>query len=419
MINVHELPYLTADTPGVGGVIKQRPEDFRVEEVSLYEPGGEGTHVYFTIEKKNLPTMQAVNIIARALGRNVRDIGYAGLKDADAVTRQTLSLEHIEPARIEQLELNNISVVAVSRHTNKLKLGHLKGNRFAIRLRQVDPGRADDVRTMLEMMSRRGVPNYFGPQRFGLRGDTWQIGKALLCNQYDDAVSVILGRPGPLDRGDIRQARELFEQGDYAAAAESWPYPFHNERRLARQMDKTGGDARKAFRCLDKKLVSLYYNAYQSQLFNQIVAGRLQAIDALWQGDLAWRHPQGAVFKVEDVERERPRCEVFEISPTGPLFGYRMSQPEGPALAMEEEILRQENMSLDDWREAGRLRIKGSRRPLRFQPQEVAVDAGSDEHGDYIETRFFLESGCYATTVLREVCKMDVESNAGQDDEAD
>ncbi len=124
MLTVDELPFLTADIPGVGGVIKQRPEDFLVEEVPLYEPSGSGTHVYFRIEKKGLPTIQAVQEIARALCRQKCEIGYAGLKDADAVTRQMLSIEHVDPVVVQSLDVPGVRVLNVSRHTNKLKLGH-------------------------------------------------------------------------------------------------------------------------------------------------------------------------------------------------------------------------------------------------------------------------------------------------------
>jgi len=146
-------------------------------------------------------------------------------------------------------------------------------------------------------------------------------------------------------------------------------------------------------------------SAYQSQLFNQVVAQRLESIDRLWPGDLAWRHPQGAVFAVEDLEREQPRCDAFEISPTGPLFGYRMTEPRGKAGEMEAAILAAERMTPEDWRQGTQFKVKGARRPLRFQPHDVSVEAGRDASGDYIELRFRLESGCYATTVLREICK--------------
>lgn len=416
MLNVHELPYLTADVPGIGGRIKTLPEDFRVDEVPLYEASGEGTHVYFRVRKKGVPTMQAVEDVARALGRPSRDIGYAGLKDADAVTTQTLSLEHIDPGRIEAIDLRHTEVLEISRHTNKLKLGHLKGNRFTIRVRDVDTGRVDDVRAIMERLSRRGVPNYFGPQRFGMRGDTWLIGRGVLREDYAEALSWMLGRPGPADYGEVRRARELYDAARHAEAAEYWPYPFSNERRICRAMARSNPDPRRAFRTADKRLQRLVISAYQSHLFNQVVAQRLDTIDQLVEGDLAWRHPQGAVFRVEDLDRERPRCEVFEISPTGPLYGYRMSKPGGEPGRIEQELIDAEGMQPEDWREGGRHRIKGARRPLRFQPQDVKVEPGEDEAGPFIELAFFLESGCYATTVLREICKNDESLVSVRDD---
>lgn len=406
MLSVDELPYLTAGMPGIGGRAKLRPEDFLVEEVPLYQPSGEGTHVYFRIEKIGLSTMRAVHELARALGRPVRDIGYAGLKDADAVTIQTFSVEHVDPDAIRRLDLPRMRVVDVSRHTNKLRLGHLAGNRFTIKIRQTDTTRLPDVREIMNVLIRRGVPNYFGPQRFGMRGDTWEIGRALLREDYDDVVTRLLGRAGPGDYGDVRKARELFDRGEIEAAARAWPYPFVSERRVCGALVRARGNARKAVRMLDRQMERFYISSYQSCLFNQVVAARIATLDRLLEGDLAWRHPQGAVFRVEDVAREQHRCDAFEISPTGPLFGYRMSQPTGEPGRLEAALIVSENINPQEWREAGRHRVKGARRPLRFQPRDVDVDAGQDDAGPYVRLSFYLESGCYATAVLREICKL-------------
>ena len=92
-------PYLTADLPGIGGRIKVRNADFCVEEIPLYGPSGYGEHTYLTIEKDGLSTFRAVNHIARALGVDPGAVGYAGLKDAHAVTVQTLSVGNVDPAR--------------------------------------------------------------------------------------------------------------------------------------------------------------------------------------------------------------------------------------------------------------------------------------------------------------------------------
>ncbi len=414
------LPFLTRDVPPVPGAVKQRREDFRVEEVPLYEASGQGTHVYFTIEKRGLPTMEAARQVARALGINQRRIGYAGLKDARAVTRQRFSVEHVAPDRIAALELPGIRVLDVSRHGNKLRIGHLKGNRFVIRLRETDPDRLADVRAVLNVLVRRGLPNVFGPQRFGTRGDTWQIGRALLRQDWDECVDVLLGRPAPTDEGDLLRARQLYQAGQYAAAAEAWPWAFRMERRVCRALVKTKGSRARAFRSIDKEVRRFYVSAYQSWLFNRVVADRIDELDRLWVGDLAYRHPQGAVFRVEDLAAEQPRCDAMEISPSGPLFGYRMSQPDGRAGEMEAAVLATDGFSLEDFRAPGAHRIKGARRPLRVPMVETAAEAGSDEHGTYLELRFFLPAGSYALSVIREICKSDAtDRKRCQDDFSD
>src|SRR5690349_6316381 len=122
------LPYLTKDFPGVGGAIKRRPEDYFVQEVPLYEPAGEGEHVYAEIQKVGVTTFDAIHQVAAALQVSSRDIGYAGMKDARAITRQVLSIHGTTPEAVMALRLPNITVQWAARHGNKLRLGHLAGN---------------------------------------------------------------------------------------------------------------------------------------------------------------------------------------------------------------------------------------------------------------------------------------------------
>ena len=398
-------PYLTADVPGLPAAIKRRYEDFEVDELPAYEPCGRGDHTYFIIEKAGLATMRAVHDIARALGVAGRQIGLAGLKDARAVARQTLSVEHVAPERVAALSVPRIRIVSVSRHTNKLRIGHLRGNRFRIKLRECDVGRIGDVREVLSRLSKRGVPNYFGPQRFGLRGDTWQAGRALLCEDYATAAAVIAGRAGPFDSGPVLMARQLFDEGRYEESARAWPYGFRECQRVARTMAHTRGHARRAVLSLDRKMLQFYVSAYQSWLFNGVLAERIATIDQVMAGDLAWKHDNGAVFRVENLEAEAPRAAAFEISATGPLFGPRMTRPTGVPAEIEDRILGASGMTFDEFARQRGVRYSGGRRPIRFRPEESGVDVGADDAGPFLELRFTLGSGCYATSVLREICK--------------
>ncbi len=402
-----ERPRLASNLPGVGGTIKRYDEDFIVEEIPRYHPSGSGTHVYFTIEKRGLPTLAAIQHIARALGRQPRDIGYAGMKDAHGVTRQMLSLEHIEPSRIESLSLGRIKVLSISRHTNKLKLGHLAGNGFVIKLRDALASPEPQARAIVELLKQRGVPNYFGPQRFGARGDNALIGKAVLLGQYEEAVALMLGRPGPVDRGDARRARELFEKGDYAAAADAWPRgTFSQQSRMCRALARNEGNARQTWRAADHTLRKLFLSAFQSDLFNRVLARRieLELMDRVLAGDVAYKHVNGACFHVEDTKVEQPRCDSFEISPTGPIFGRRMTPASGQPGGIESAVMTNSGVGQAELsgRDSGRL--DGARRPLRVPLGETRIESGKDEQGPFLLLGFDLPAGAYATSVIREVC---------------
>jgi tRNA pseudouridine13 synthase len=397
------LPRVLSGLRPAAGLIKVEYEDFRVEEVPLYPFCGTGTHTYFLVEKRGLSTIQAVDDLARVLNVGRRDIGFAGLKDARAVSRQWMSVEHVEPERLSTLELPRLRVLEVTRHTNKLRLGHLRANRFVIRVRQTEVDRLGELRDALRLLECGGVPNYFGEQRFGDRGDGWQVGRAIVGGSLDEALDVVLGRPAAADPEDLRKARTCYEAGEYAAAVELWPHAYRDERRALRLLAGPRATKRRAFLAIDRSVRRLYVSALQSYLFNQVVARRLSTgLGALCSGDLAYVHRSGAVFRVESAESEQPRADSFEISPTGPLFGYRMTPASGTAGDMEREVLAGEGLGAESFR-SPHLRVKGQRRPLRFRPEDASIGLGADGAGVYLELRFTLPRGCYATALLREL----------------
>lgn len=403
------LPFLTQDLPGVGGIIKTRPEDFFVEEIPLYEPSGSGTHVHAQIEKRGLGTREALDRIARALGILRRDIGSAGLKDAHAVARQWISIEHIPPERLEQLALAEVRVLQTTRHTNKLKPGHLRGNRFVVRLRQLALAPEEAVgaaEKVLSILPRRGVPNYYGPQRFGNHRNNHLLGRALARNDADAFMDEFLGRPNEqADSAAVLQARSLYEEGRYEEALQHWPGQFADHRRALRAIIAGKGKKKRGLFTVDKHLQGLFISAYQSDIFNRVLAARMPQIDRVLLGDMAYKHDNGACFRVEQPETEQPRCERFEISPTGPLLGQRMTRLTGPAGDIENPILEAEGLSESESGHMKRLGARGGRRPLRFQPQNAGVAAGQDDLGAYLELRFELDAGCYATTLISEITK--------------
>ena len=401
-----DLPHLTDDLPGIGGRIKQRVEDFRVEEIPLYDACGEGTHVYFRVEKAGIPTAAAVERIARHMDVRPGEIGVAGLKDARAVSVQMMSLEHADPRKLLAFNDRGARITWTSRHTNKLRPGHLAGNRFTIRIRGVGESQLPAAEAVLAVLSRRGVPNYFGPQRFGARGDTAVLGRALVDNDLAEFVAVYLGRAEPDDPPDCKAARDAFDVGAFDRARKCWPRHYANERRALAAYRKSSKPAL-AIRAIDRRMKRLYVSAFQSQIFNEVLIARLDSIDRVFVGDMAQKTDTGGVFHVEDEAVAAPRVEALEISPTGPLFGFRCNLAEGEPGRIEREAIDRHGVTADDFRHVGALKVKGGRRPLRFVMTAPHLTGGSDGHGQFVELAFGAPSGCYATIVLQEIMKGD------------
>lgn len=419
------LPYLTSDFPGVGGVIKQRPEDFFVQEIPLYEPSGQGEHVYAEIQKVGMSTFDAIERIAYELGVSSRDIGYAGMKDTHAITRQVLSIWGTTEQAVMALKIPNLTVQWAARHVNKLRLGHLAGNRFAIKIRDVDPASVVKLKPVLDRLQKTGLPNYFGEQRFGRRDNNDLLGAALIRGDYMALLKLLLGSPNPkVDDPKTVQARKAFDSGNSEMAMKLMPRSHGMERRILARFIKTK-KAGAAVKAVDQKLRRLWVSALQSRLFNDVVARRIQpvgtphvhaglSLDKVMEGDLAYKHDTGSVFRVENVPVEQERADRFEISPTGPLIGYRCTLPAGEPLTIEESVFAAHGLKPQDFRQEGKEKVKGARRALRVQPKDVELVGGSDQFGPYITVAFTLPAGSFATVLMRELMK---EGDAGEVEE--
>jgi tRNA pseudouridine13 synthase len=392
--------YLTGDLPGIGGKIKEQEEDFLVEELPLYPPSGTGEHTLFEVKKTGISTFQAVQAIARALRVSPNAIGYAGLKDAKAITCQVMSVHGVQPETVTALELPNIRVMWAERHNTKLKLGHLRGNLFTIRVRQVDRSALAPCQAILDVLVHRGVPNRFGPQRFGQRGNSAQLGQALVRRDTKQFICDLLGGPHPGESPAVQTARSRFDAQQWEEALRLLPNNMADERKTLQALIRSHGDYDRAYAAVPKRLKVFLLSAYQSALFNRVLDTRLQSLDRVYTGDLAMKHPGRSVFRVEDEVAEQPRADRFEISPTGPIFGYKMIQPLGRQATLESDVLTAEGLTLEDFRVGGGIKVRGQRRALRFMihDPELWYDNG-------LMLRFWLQPGCYATVVLAEIMK--------------
>jgi tRNA pseudouridine13 synthase len=199
----------------------------------------------------------------------------------------------------------------------------------------------------------------------------------------------------------VQAARAAVDAGDYAAALDRWPPSLSEERRALAAIVRRGGDIQYSLHVVDKKLRRLFVSAYQSYLFNRLLAQRIQRLDRLVKGDVAFIHASGAAFIVEDPALEQPRADRFEISPSGPLFGPKTLLAEGTPGQQERELLGGTGLALEEFRVPG-VKLKGARRPLRIPLSDVEItwDEG-------LMIGFRLPPGGYATEVLREVMKQE------------
>lgn len=395
------LSYLTAEVPGAGGTIKGTPEDFIVEEIPAYLPAGEGEHCYVHIEKRGIATLEALRRLSKALGVQERDIGYAGMKDAVGVTRQTVSIPRVAPAKVLSLEIPGIKVLSAVLHGNKLRLGHLKGNRFLIRVRGVAPGALANAGAALEILKKRGVPNRFGVQRYGAQGNTHAIGAAMLRGDYKEAVDTLIGDPAAVADERWRVAIEAYRRGDLAESLALFPGHFRVERELLGRLLQRPDAFDRAFNAVQPRMKRLYLSAFQSSLFDLVVEQRLDTLDRIGLGDIAFKHENGACFLVQDQAAEGVRAQAFEISATGPMFGCTMMEPQGEQGELERGLLAAEGLAPESFNLSGGLRMEGERRALRVPLGDVSLQG----EGDDLLLDFSLPRGSYATCVLSEIMK--------------
>jgi tRNA pseudouridine13 synthase len=367
------------------------------------------------IEKTDLSTFEALERLGAALACEPREFGFAGMKDRKGITRQRVSIQGVDPERALAVKVPKIRVLDAKRHRNKLRIGHLRGNRFHIVVREVDPDAAvaERVESVLARIREVGMPNYYGPQRFGVRGEAQTIGRCLMRGDSRGAVYDILGRPYESERNpQIVAARYLFLQYRWYEALRLLPGSYRDEKRMLQYLLDHGPDWDGAIRGLRGNVFRLYLTAYQAYLFNLVLEARMRAVGGelgrFFDGDIAFLHRNGACFIVDDVASLAERSANFEISPSGPMFGSQMLRPpRGLAAQIEAEIVAREKLTDQDLDRLEGFHLTGGRRPLRVCPEDIEWSLeGSD-----LTLRFSLPRGCYATTLLRELMKNDEAPN--------
>ena len=293
-------------------------------------PAGRGDHVLFQIEKREMSTFDAILRVSKGAKVSEQEVGYAGLKDAQAVTRQYMSVPRCPPERVLGITHPRMRVLSAARHTGPLKLGHHRGNRFTIRIRGADRrGRVPAARAARWSGSPRAAcRTRYGAQRFGIRRDGHQIGARGRARGLADASSTqLLGEPSPLEHDHrVVAARQAYDAGDLEKALGLFPLRHRLEKKALSTLLRTGSP-REAFLALGRRPRRIWVAAWQSYLFNRILDRRVRdgTYDRLLPGDIAALHDSGAFFPVREAAHRA------DAAPTGPLVGYDLPPRRGRA----------------------------------------------------------------------------------------
>ncbi len=341
LLTVEEMAYAHTMPKGQAK-FKTCTDDFIVRETLSFEPEGEGTHAYLYIEKTNTNTEWLARQLARFAGLEAKEIGYAGLKDRNAVTSQwfSINLELAEQVNWDDFHLDGVKILKKTHHRRKLKRGVIKYNSFEIVLRDIEHSSVVDLTQAVERIQRSGVPNYFAQQRFG--------------------------------------------------------YDYNNLTRAA----KWFSGAIKIKKRADKSII---LSAARSMIFNQMLSQRIhkQGWEGIMDGDIMMLSGSHSIFPITEISPDiQERFQQGDIHPTAALWGRGGLTSKNDLLQLEQSVADE----LSAWC-AGleKHALKQERRSARLFPEDLVIRFSDKDPMSHVVLSFSLPTGSYATSVLREI----------------
>jgi tRNA pseudouridine13 synthase len=439
------MTHYVSDADGIGGRLRDRPEDFQVRELEAFdtEPVDadpeDYPHVVLRVTLRNWDTNDFARRLSNALGISRERVGWAGTKDKRAVTTQLFSVDRVDPRDIP--EISDADVEVLGRAGRSLHFGDLAGNAFRIRVTDVAepagaPAVTDDLREFLDDPSdgSLGVPNYFGLQRFGSkRPITHTVGLAIVREDWEGAVMAYLAESFETEPERTREAREfLARTRDFSEALERFPNGLGYERSMLHALVENGGTAPADFRAaldeLPSNLQRLFVHAAQSLAFNRIVSERLDRGLSLHEpvaGDTVCftdrdapngedeSRVDGQGLFLPDTDRSQAvtaervasvtrHCEGGRAFVTAPLVGTDTTLAEGEPGEIERAVLDELDLSPADFDLPDPYRSSGTRRAILVRTR---VDVDADPAKRIVDFSFAVPRGSYATVLLREYLK--------------
>ena len=419
---------------GIGGVIKTKPSDFYVREITNREEGKEGKYLIVELTKENWDTHSVIREISRRLRVSRNRIGFAGTKDKFARTTQKISIWDVDEEELERVRIADVSLKLIGRSNKAVSLGDLYGNEFEIIIRNIE-GKKKEIKRNIEAITAEienagGVPNFFGVQRFGIRRPiTHVVGKHLIKGEIKEAVMTYIADIFADESEEAKRARLLCKEGELKEGLKKMPPFLRYEKAMLNELVKSGRESideanfLSAFSVLPKNLRKLFVHAYQSYLFNLVLSHRMKQNlpfnEALVGDVVCFRNKFGLADthkdrvervtedKIEGINRLIKRGRAFV---TAPVFGYETEFAEDVEGEIERKVLEDEDIELNDFyiEKIPEISSKGTIRPI-LVPVQVSDEGVSDDEvnpgRNKVKLKFFLPKGSYATVVLREYMK--------------
>ena len=431
------------DSKGINGRIRDKSEDFLVEEVLvdgskasiqsepttpvLASSSSVSPYLLCVMIKKDWDTLKAMKAVAYALGISPARIQVGGMKDANAVTAQHITIEGIEPENVRKIRVRDLEIHPIGYVRDEMSSYFLLGNCFHITISAVECSekilkrRIDELVKKIEYLG--GVPNFFGHQRFGTtRPITHLVGKAIVAGRFTDAVMLFLTEPSSYEHPQSAEARRrLRKTGDFETALREFPRQLHYERLILSHLAANRDDFVGAYRRLPFELQMLFVQAFQSFLFNRFLSERLKRGIGLCEaqrGDYFVRVERNGLPLVQTRKEvdDTNQSEINKSLKSGklrlviPLVGFKQRLSDGVQGEIERGILCEEDVQPDGFRikEIPEISSRGSFRiivsPLNEFGYRVANDINK-KGAVLAKVSFLLHKGSYATVVLRELMK--------------
>lgn len=357
---------------------KQSSRDFVVEEIPLYPFDGEGAHWVVKIRKKNFTTFELIKFFSSYFGIKSSEIGYAGLKDKNALTIQYLSFpKHLLSQKLlENFNHTEIKILDITKHCNKIKIGHLKGNKFFIRLKKLDKLNYQKMQQIVDKIKKFGIPNYFSYQRFGKTLDNYLLGQEIVNGK--------------------RKMRDKKMQNFFISAYQSHLFNEWLSLRikLSHLIEKI--DSKELYKALslqfeNKVIPQVFLDKEYCKTLKQ-----QKHFFKLFNGDYLCHYPFGKNFltQEETIIKDSQRFIEKDIVPTGLLSGSKVQ-------ISEKEAGFFENLFVDN-----KIKSVGQRRYAWIFPENLTLSYKEEEAQGELE--FFLPKGAYATNLLRELAHSEI-----------